>query len=125
MLKITEKGNLAKVTAELESMSTAYRRVDFNKYGREGVDALKKATPKDTGTTASLWRYEVHKSRNRVELVFLNDSNQDNVPIVILLEYGHVGRDGSWVQGVEFINPALVPVFARLRDNLWKEVTGK
>lgn len=125
MLKISQKGDLSKVTAELERMSGAYRRVDFDKYGREGVDALKKATPTATGKTASLWRYEVHKSKNRVELAFYNDSNSNGVPIVILLEYGHVSRNGSWVKGEDFINPALKPIFDELRNNLWKEVTGK
>ena len=125
MLKISQKGDLTKVTAELERMAGAYKKVNFDIYGREGVDALRKATPTDTGKTASLWRYEIHRSKDRVELAFYNDSDSNGVPIVILLEYGHVSRNGSWVKGLEFINPALEPVFDRLRENLWKEVTGE
>ena len=81
------------------------------------------ATPKDTGKTSESWRYEIIRRDNTVSIQFFNDNVQNGCPIAIILQYGHATRNGSWVEGRDYINPAIRPVFDRMRDELWKEAT--
>lgn len=96
--------------------------VKFNKYGIEGVMALSRATPVDSGTTAKSWTYKIEKDDDTVYIRFYNSNMADNIPVAILLQYGHGTRNGGYVQGIDYINPTLKPIFERMADEAWKEV---
>lgn len=94
----------------------------LDRYGREGVAALEAATPIDTTLTSTMWRYEVQRTRRSVQLVFFNDNIVQGIPVAILLQYGHGTGTGGYVEGIDYINPALRPIFDRLADEVWKAV---
>ncbi len=123
MVRIKTKGNFNKTHSFLDRMrSRDYLNV-LNKYGQMGVDALSAATPIDTGLTASSWGYEIHSSGATSKIVWTNSNVNDGVPIAILIQYGHGTRGGTYVQGIDFINPAMRSVFDNIADAVWKEVT--
>ncbi len=95
----------------------------YDKYGQKGVEALREATPRDTGKTAESWGYKVTKLPNAIQITWTNDNKVKGIPIAILLQYGHGTRNGGYVQGRDYINPALRPIFDELAEKLWKEVT--
>lgn len=95
----------------------------LNKYGQEGVKVLSAATPKDTGNTASKWGYEITTGKNKHSITWTNDSINGGIPIVILIQYGHGTKNGGYVSGVDFINPAIQGVMNKIADSIWKEVT--
>ena len=98
------------------------RRI-LEEYGRKGVAALSAATPIDTGETASSWNYEIHQNREIIELAFVNNSETSTgIPIAILLQYGHGICKGAYIQGRDYINPVIQPIFDDIVDNVWKEV---
>lgn len=92
-------------------------------YAEEGVRALSRATPKDTGLTANSWSYKIVKEDGRLKIIWTNSNVVSGVPIAIILQYGHATRNGGWVEGIDYINPALKPIFEKIRDKVWKEVT--
>jgi hypothetical protein len=91
-------------------------------YGKAGVDALSRATPKESGETARSWGYRVIRSKNNPRIEWYNTHVNDGVIIAILIQYGHGTRTGGYVQGRDFINPAMQPVFDKLAEDVWKEV---
>jgi len=95
----------------------------LDKYGREGIEALKTATPVDSGKTAAAWGYEIRIFRNAFNITWTNSNINDGVPIAILIQYGHATRNGGYVKGIDYINPALRSVFTRLANEAWREVT--
>lgn len=95
----------------------------LNEYGKQGVELLRDATPVDTGKTATGWDYEIEASSQGVSLYWVNNNVNEGVPIAILIQYGHATRSGSYVQGVDYINPALRPLFESMATKLWKEVS--
>jgi len=95
----------------------------LNEYGRKGVEALKAATPRDTGLTAESWYYEIQRGEGLIRLSFNNSNTNQGIPIAILIQYGHVTKNGGFVEGIDYINPALRPVFDELAEKLWKEVS--
>ena len=99
-------------------------RAILNKYGRLGVEALKEATPKDTGKTANSWTYAIEEDSNGNLKIVWHNTNlaSNNVPIAVLLQYGHATGNGGYVQGQDYINPAIDKVFHRIADDAWKEV---
>ena len=123
MIKIRQKGDFSKTTKYLERVSDAARRIDLDKFGRAGVAALASATPVDTGLTANSWSYEIKKSKGVYSISFSNSNIQNGVPIAIILLYGHGTRNGGWVQGRDYINPAIQPIFDELTNQAWREVT--
>ena len=123
MIKFRQKGDFSKLTHYLEKVKEIVKLGDLDKYGREGVAALASATPVDTGLTASSWRYEIHHGNDSVSLSFSNDNIQNGVPIAIILQYGHGTRNGGYVQGRDYINPAIKPIFDKITEDAWKEVT--
>lgn len=123
MITFRHKGDFSKTTRYLERVKQAINLGVLNKYGREGVAALASATPTDTGKTASSWRYEIENKRGSCTISFLNSNIQNGVPIAIILQYGHGTGTGGWVQGRDYINPAIRPVFDRLVNEAWREVT--
>ena len=95
----------------------------MDKYGRQGVEALSSATPRDTGLTASSWSYEIIRKHNSARIIFKNSNvTSEGTPIAILIQYGHATKNGAWVEGIDYINPALKPVFEGMADNIWREV---
>ena len=94
----------------------------LDQYGKEGVEALARATPKDTGKTAASWNYAVHKSDGRITITWSNSNIVDGVPIAVILQYGHGTRNGGYVEGVDYINPAMRPIFERIAQRAWGEV---
>lgn len=117
------KGNLKKTTKFLERMVKEEYLKDLDKYGREGVEALSLATPVDTGKTAASWDYRIEKSNSGVKLVWTNSNVNKGVNIAIILQYGHGTHNGGYVQGRDYINPAIRPIFDKIADDAWKEVT--
>lgn len=123
MIKVRQRGNFSKAKRFLGRAKTAVNQIDLDKYGREGVAALASATPIDTGKTAGSWRYEIKRNNGSATISFLNSNIQNGVPIAIILQYGHGTRNGGWVEGRDYINPAVQPVFDKITNNAWREVT--
>lgn len=123
MVRFRHKGDFSKLTGYFEKVKGAVRRSDLDKFGREGVAALASVTPIDTGLTASSWYYKIERSNESIKISFHNTNIQNGVPIAIILQYGHGTGTGGWVQGRDYINPAIQPIFDRIRDEAWREVT--
>ena len=123
MISFRQKGDFSKVTKFLERAKESVRLGVLDKYGREGVAALASATPVDTGLTANSWYYTIENKNGVATLSFSNSNIQNGVPIAIILQYGHGTRNGGWVQGRDYINPAIQPIFDRIADSAWREVT--
>lgn len=124
MISFRQKGDFSKLTRYLEKVKEVARIGDLDKYGRQGVAALESATPKYTGLTSKSWKYEIKQSKGSVSISFYNTNIQNGVPIAILLQYGHGTRNGGWVQGRDYINPAIQPIFDEIVKSAWKEVTS-
>jgi len=107
----------------LERVKEAVHLGLFDKYGREGVAALASATPIESGETANSWYYEIEHSRGVITITFANSHINKGVPIAIILQYGHGTGTGGWVQGRDYINPAIQPIFDKIANEAWKEVT--
>ena len=125
MIKVISKGNFKKTEEMLKRSGNWSSKIDIDKYGSKGVAALKEATPKDTGLTANSWSYNITRGKNSVIISFENSNINDGVPIAIILQYGHGTRNGGWVEGYDYINPAVRPIFDELAKAAWKEVKGK
>ena len=123
MITFRQKGDFSKLTSFLERAKEAIKLGDLDKYGREGVAALSSATPVRTGLTANSWYYEIEHQNESVSITFNNSNVNKGVPIAIILQYGHGTRNGGWVQGRDYINPAIQPVFDRIAKEAWEEVT--
>lgn len=98
------------------------KKLNLDKYGKEGVAALSAATPVDSGETANSWTYKIEKKNGKVTIGFHNTNIQNGAPIAILLQYGHGTKNGGWVEGRDYINPAIQPIFDKIADSAWKEV---
>lgn len=124
MISFSQKGDFKNLTKFLQRAKTKMSLSTLDKYGREGVAALASATPVDTGLTASSWYYKIEQTSSGVSIGFYNSNIQNGyVNIAIILQYGHATRNGGWVEGVDYINPAIRPIFDKIVDNAWKEVT--
>ena len=123
MIKIRQKGDFKKLTSFLERAKESLDIGVLDKYGRKGVAALSSATPVDTGLTASSWFYKIENKNGVAKIEFHNSNIQNGVPIAVILQYGHGTRNGGYVVGRDYINPAIQPVFDELAKNAWKEVT--
>lgn len=123
MISIKQKGDFSKLTRYLNKAKKTNRNIDLDKYGREGVAALASATPTDSGLTAQSWYYEVERKDGHVSIAFCNSNIQNGVSIAIILQYGHGTRNGGWVNGRDYINPAVQPIFDKIANEAWREVT--
>lgn len=117
-----QKGDFSKLTNFLEKTKEVFNVGILNKYGRAGVKALTDATPKDTGKTASSWEYKIENSNGKATLSFCNNNIQNGVPIAVIIQYGHLTGQGCWIEGIDYINPALKPVFDGIVNDIWKEI---
>lgn len=122
MISFTQKGDFSKLDSYLNNLKGLFGHSDLDKYGKMGVAALASATPKDTGNTASSWYYEIKKNGGSVSLEFCNTNVNKGVPIAIILQYGHGTENGGWIEGRDYINPAIQPIFDEILDNIRKEV---
>ena len=122
MISFRQKGDFSKLTRFLERAKEAVKIGDLDKYGRQGVAALASATPIDSGETASSWYYEIENNKESATITFYNSNVQNGVPIAIILQYGHGTRNGGWVEGRDYINPAIQPIFDQIVDDAWREV---
>jgi hypothetical protein len=124
MLTFRQKGDFSKLTRFLERAKETVKLGDLDKYGRAGVAALESATPVDSGLTARSWYYKIENKNGRATISFHNSNIQNGVPIAIILQYGHATGTGGWVEGRDYINPAIRPVFDEILNNAWREVTA-
>lgn len=104
-----------------EVRSKRYRDI-LEKYGKEGVSALASVTPVDTGKTAASWDYEIVETNGTVSIYWKNSNIYRGIPIALIIQYGHGTKSGGYVQGRDYINPAIRPIFDRMTEELWKEV---
>lgn len=123
MITFRQKGDFSKLTRFLERAKESVHLGDLDKYGRAGVAALASATPADSGLTARSWFYELKNKNGCAVISFHNSNIQNGVPIAIILQYGHGTGTGGWVQGRDYINPAIQPIFDEIVNHAWKEVT--
>ena len=122
-ITLKSKGNFERLSSYLEKASKGVRRQIVERFGEQGVEALRSATPVDTGKTADSWYYEIEDKRGSLVLSFHNRNIQNGVPIAIILQYGHGTGSGGFVAGRDYINPAIQPVFTKLAEEAWKEVS--
>lgn len=123
MLVLEQSGEFKKTVKFLNSLSMGgYIHIILNKYGRIGVEALRSATPIDSGKTANSWYYDVKRTSGGYELNFNNSNINDGVPIAIILQYGHGTNRGGYVQGRDYINPVIKDTFDKMANELWREV---
>lgn len=122
MIKVGQRGGFNNLENFLKrAPQTNYDHI-LHKYGAMGVSALSAATPVDTMETANSWSYKINKTKNKTRLEWHNESVAGSVPVVILLQYGHATVSGGFVQGRDFVNPALKDIFTQLSEEVWKEV---
>lgn len=122
MITITSKGSFANTERFLKAMSRGSILRTLESYGQQGVSALSAATPQDTGLAAGSWYYIVENNRSWYSITWCNSDTENGPPVVILIQYGHGTRNGGYVQGYDFINPAIRPVFDRIAEDVWKVV---
>lgn len=123
MISFRQKGDFKKLNSYLERLEEVIKLGKLNKYGERGVSALASATPVDTGLTASSWQYSINREKDSVSISFENTNINNGVSIAILLQYGHGTRNGGYVQGRDYINPVIQPLFDQIAEEAWKEVT--
>lgn len=124
MISLSSSGSFKNTLNFCNKMSDSSIFSALEKYGREGVVALAAATPTATGVTANAWSYEVTRTGNSWSISWHNSHTVAGTPVVILLQYGHGTGTGGYVEGRDFINPAIQPIFDRIADEVWKVVTS-
>lgn len=122
IIKVKQRGNFKKVNIFFDKILTASQYKNLEVYARKGVEALQVATPKDTGVTANSWYYEITNTKNGISIEWKNSNTNEGYNIALLIQYGHGTRDGHYVAGIDYINPALKPIFDEIADNAWREV---
>lgn len=122
MITFKHKGDFSITTNFLNNIKKNIITIDLDKYGKAGVSALSSATPADTGLTAKSWEYEIIKSKNSVRIRFHNTNVQDGVLIAVILQYGHATRNGGWIEGRDYINSTIQPIFDQIVNEAWGEV---
>lgn len=123
MISFNQKGDLSKTIDFLNGLKKKHIETMLSKYGQQGVDALSKATPVDTGETANSWKFKIESKKGKATIIWYNTNVVNGVPIAILLQYGHGTQNGGYIQGRDYINPAMRPIFDRMANDIWKEVT--
>lgn len=123
MITIKARGSFSNTYKFLEKCKEIVHHGDFDRYGRMGVEALRSATPIDSGKTAESWGYEIKHKSSGITITWTNTNVNDGCPIAIILQYGHATKDGYFIEGRDYINPALRPIFDYIAEDMWKEVT--
>ena len=125
MIKIKQSGNFNNTERFFKKLQKMDVYNILEKYAQEGVIALASATPVNSGKTAASWDYEIIKKNGRISIYWTNSNINNGVPIAVILQYGHGTNGGGYVHGRDYINPALKPIFDKIAENAWKEVTSK
>lgn len=124
MIYFVQEGDYSKTTKYLKRIKKMKSVQDIlEQYAQEGVEALNAATPVRTGMTAISWGYEIGHEDGVYKITFVNQNVNKGVPIAVIIQYGHATRNGGWVEGVDYINPAIQPIFDEIVDKIWREVT--
>jgi hypothetical protein len=124
MITVSSSGTFNKTHKFFQFMKSTRPFDPLDRYGREGVRLLSSATPIDTGETANSWSYNVEHRGSRHILTWSNDNVEDGVNIAVIIQYGHGTGTGGYVQGIDYINPALRPLFDKLVEDVWREVAN-
>ena len=123
MITFTQKGDFSRTSKFFERCLNVIKLGELDKYGRQGVVALALATPRDTGKTAESWKYEIVRSKDSASIRWYNTNENRGVNIAVILQYGHGTRNGGYVRGRDYINPAIQPLFDEIAETAWKEIT--
>ena len=123
-VKFEVSGGFTKTERFLNRMKRREYLNVLDEFGRDGVQALRNATPVNSGATAEAWDYEIKRTRNYTEIVWTNSNINDGVPIAVILQYGHGTGTGGYVQGRDYINPVIRPIFDKIAEKAWKVVTS-
>lgn len=122
---VKNKSSFKKTLEYFTKASGSLKKMELDVYGRRGVDALRSATPVDSGETAESWSYKIIRESGMAKIVWTNSKvvGDENVPLAILIQYGHASKSGAWVEGLDYINPALKPIFEEMANKIWKEAS--
>lgn len=123
MITFTSSGSFDNTENFLKRMSKADVMPILTSAGQRGVAILSTTTPVDTGKTASSWSYKVTRTKDSYRLDWSNSNSQNGSNVAVLLQYGHGTGTGGYVQGIDYINPAIRPIFEALVTEIWREVT--
>jgi hypothetical protein len=123
-ISLSSSGKYVQTLRWIDKMRSGRIFDTLDSYGRRGVDALARATPRETGETASSWSYKIERSRGRYAISWYNTHRVDGVNIAVIIQYGHGTGTGGYVQGIDYINPAMRDLFQQIADDIWREVTG-
>lgn len=125
LLTVKSKGSFENTFSFFNSSLEKAKWEKLWKYGEMGVQALRNATPVDTGLTRDSWKYEIERTKDQVRIVWSNTNVvKDYFNVAIMLQYGHATRGGGYVEGIDYINPALKPIFQQIADDLWNDTIG-
>ena len=123
VVRMSEKGDFKKTFKFLKAMQEKKFLSNLNKYGERGVQLLSENTPRDTGLTASSWYYKIEDDGETLTLTWYNSNvKKDYFNVALMLQYGHATKNGGWVEGIDYINPALKPLFDEMEKDIWEEV---
>lgn len=121
-IKCSKKGNFTNTEKRLKKIVKGNVMPILDKYGKLGVESLILHTPKESGKTSSLWSYDISKTSTGYSIIWNNDNINKGVNIALILQYGHGLRGGGWIEGIDYINPAIRPIFEDLAKSAWKEM---
>lgn len=121
-IKFKHRGNFNHMERFLNKMQKRQYLNVLDKYGQMGVIALQQNTPKDSGKTAESWTYEIERTEDRTNIYWVNTNENKGVVIAVILQYGHGTGTGGYVQGRDYINPAMRPIFDQIAEEAWEEV---
>jgi hypothetical protein len=124
MIELTSKGNWDNTFYYFRKLLSGDKFAALDQYGQMGVDALAKATPQLTGLTAASWQYRITRDLRGPGIEWYNTNEENGKPVAILIQYGHGTRTGGYVQGYDYINPAIRPVFDKIAEDVWKKVSS-
>lgn len=122
MISTQSSGSLKKTTDFLQGLKSGRIFDGLDRFGRLGVEALANATPRESGETANSWFYQVVRKPGQVVVEWHNTHIVDGAPIAILIQYGHGTGTGGYVQGRDYINPAIRPIFDQIAQDVWEKV---
>ena len=126
VVQMSEKGDFKKTFKFLKAMQEKKFLSNLNKYGERGVQLLSENTPRDTGLTASSWYYKIEDDGETLTLTWYNSNvKKDYFNVALMLQYGHATKNGGWIEGIDYINPALKPLFDEMENDIWEEVKSQ
>lgn len=124
MISVSSEGSFDKTEKFLRTMSTLKIDGILNAEAQKGVTALSRATPKDSGRAAISWSYTIEKTSSSVTINWTNSDVENGFPVALMIQYGHGTGTGGYIQGIDYINPAMRPIFESIAETVWKAVTS-